>query len=177
MPTRLRPRPKWLLLPVPRLRQRMLGPRQTAADTAADLAEAASMKAQDATDSATAMTEQMEAEAQRNVAQSGAHDGAGQQGRGAKDARLAAEQVQEERDLANAKAAAQALFVDADGRCGLPLQRGGGEGRSGRYAGDSRTERCQHRANSARTDYANAKKQADAAKRLRMRRRPRWLVQ
>ena len=133
-----------------------------AAKTAAGLAEAADVAAQAATDSEIAILQQGEAEAQRNAAQ-GALKTAETNRDEAQDARKAAEQLQEERDLADAKQAALDLWSDTtDGimfhynavmsKAGLAMGQAGD-------ASDSADK-----AKYARTDYDNAKKQADAAK-------------
>ena len=132
-----------------------------AAETAAMLAEAENRKAQDATDSATAMTAQVEAEAQQNVAEGGYMTAKTNQDI-AEDARLAAEQVQEKGDLADAQEAAQDLFDDATD--GVLFHYNAVVGK----AGDAMTQATNARASAdraahARTNAAMADEQAKMA--------------
>ena len=131
------------------------------AELAAGLAEAANMAAQAATDSATAITQQMEAETQRNQARFWLTLAVGERD-DAVDARNAALQVQEERDLANAKQAAEELWDDADD--GIMLHYNAVMEKAGLTSGQATAARASaNKAMAARTDYANADKYADMA--------------
>ena len=146
----------------------------TAAGTAADLAEAANVRAQDAGDSATAMMEQLEAENQRNIARSKLVTAETNQD-SAEDARAAAERVQEERDLANAKTAAQDLFADAaDGvvfhyeavmmKAGLASGRATAAEASAARAARARTDSTTASAEAAKARAASNEAQASLAR-------------
>ena len=132
-----------------------------AAEVAAALAEAENLKAEAATDSSTALAAQLEAEAQKNVAEGGRTTALANRDT-AQDSRLAAEQVQEERDLANAKADAEDLYDDATD--GVLFHYNAVVGK----AGDAMTQASNARASAnraarARTDATAANKYATAA--------------
>ena len=133
----------------------------TAADTAAGLAEAANMAAQAATDSETAMMKQMEAEAQRDIAQNQQMYAENNRDE-AEDARLAAEQLQEERDLSDAQQAAEDLYSDtADG---IMFHYNAVMSKAGLAAGQATAARnAANQAKAARTDYATADAEAKKA--------------
>ncbi len=133
----------------------------TAADEAATAAEAANMAAQAATDSGAAMTAQAEAETQQGVAE-GRRDVAVSNKNSAEDARAAAERVQEERDLANAKAAAEALYNDAADGVLFHYMAVVGKAADAKTQADN-AQGSADRAKAARTDYATANTEAGKA--------------
>ena len=133
----------------------------TDARTAADMAETENIKAQAATDSETAMAAQAEAEAQQNIADD-KQDMAEAARDDAADARIAAETLQEKRDLAAAKQAVEALYSDtADGILFHYNAVVSKAGEAATHASNARDHANQ--AMRARTNYAKANEYAEDA--------------